>query len=117
MLQRTPPEFQYFEHGLLDTISKSVASTTYTYEGIGNRLNGGGLHPPSQNHLHSKRPQPILFQQLSTIHHPDGNMQTGPVPGTNGLNPGMPVPANATLTWDAENRLLKALVSTTIEAG
>jgi RHS repeat-associated protein len=40
-------------------------------------------------------------------------MTSGPVPGVNGLSPGVPVPANAGLTWDAENRLVKAVVNDT----
>ena len=40
----------------------------------------------------------------------DGNMLTGPVAGAAGMNIGVPVPSNAALTWDAENRLIKAVV-------
>ena len=41
----------------------------------------------------------------------DGNMTTGPVPGANGLTLGVPAPSSATLEWDAENRLVKAVVN------
>jgi len=40
-------------------------------------------------------------------------MTTGPVPGANALNPDVPIPKDATLTWDAENRLVKAVVNGT----
>ena len=42
----------------------------------------------------------------------DGNMKSGPVPGTFGNTPGVQAPANATdLQWDAENRLISATVA------
>jgi len=40
-------------------------------------------------------------------------MTTGPVPGANALNPDVPIPKDATLTWDAENRLVKSIVNGT----
>jgi RHS repeat-associated protein len=89
----------------------------YQYDLIGNRkksAHGAAGLPASDNY------QVNALNQYSQVpnytpqpaHDLDGNLTRGPVPGSNGNNPGVQPPADATnLQWDAENRLVSASVN------
>ena len=129
----TPFSWGYNQRGELTTANRTGNATferSYSYDGIGNRLSAtdhtgsdtnyfadAGATTAGGNALNQYAK--INYPGSTTIepqHDTDGNMETGPVPGVNGLSPGVPIPANATLTWDAENRLVKAvLTSITVE--
>jgi RHS repeat-associated protein len=98
----------------------------YLYDAIGNRRgirigaagvpkeSDGSISPGQGTLIYASNP---LNQYTTVPQVPsapsfdlDGNMTAGPVAGAAGANVGIPVPANAELTWDAENRLVKAVV-------
>jgi RHS repeat-associated protein len=131
----TPFAWGYNLRGELTTATRNGLAAFergYSYDGIGNRLSATdhtgaatsyfadtGATTAGGNALnqYGKINYPGS-NTLQPVHDVDGNMTSGPVPGVNGLSPGVPIPANATLTWDAENRLVKAVVnSTTVNYG
>ena len=99
----------------------------YSYDGVGNRVTATDHNAATTAYFADtsgtdtggnvlNQYGKIDFPGAATIqpvHDADGNMTSGPVPGANGLDPGVPVPVNATLTWDGENRLVEAVVSGT----
>jgi len=99
----------------------------YTYDTIGNRItatantdvtsyfgNSAGTQTGANAlNQYAKITYPASTT-ISPVHDDDGNMTSGPVAGTAGMSPGMPTPTNATLLWDAENRLVKATVGTSV---
>ncbi len=118
----TPLSWGYNATGEVTKADSSVNThdRAYSYDGIGNRLQGSaGVSPASVTTYtpNALNQYSSITDPQSTIHNPvhddDGNLTSGPVPGANGLLPGVPVPANAALTWDAENRLVKAVVNST----
>jgi RHS repeat-associated protein len=126
----TPFSWGYNGRGELTTATRSGNTPferAYSYDGIGNRLTATDDNAALTNYFadavgnnaggntlnqYGKITYPGS-SSLQPVHDDDGNMTSGPVPGATGLLPGVPVPANATLTWDAENRLVKAVVNGT----
>jgi YD repeat-containing protein len=102
----------------------------YLYDSIGNRrgIRIGDVGVPTEPDGSIQANQGTLtyasnpLNQYSTVPQAtaapvfdfDGNMTSGPVPGAAGQTPGIHAPAGAQLTWDAENRLVKAVVAGTI---
>ena len=97
----------------------------YSYDGIGNRLSAtdhnaaltsyfadaaGNTAGGSAINQYARINDPGS-STLQPVYDDDGNLTSGPIPGASGLLPGVPVPANAALTWDAENRPVKAVVN------
>jgi RHS repeat-associated protein len=88
----------------------------FEYDSIGNRKKfaHGTLNLPASdnfqaNALNQYQAVPDFAPQPGF--DPDGNMTSGPVPGTAGNTAGVQPPANATnLQWDAENRLISTTV-------
>jgi RHS repeat-associated protein len=129
----SPFVWGYNDRGELTSATRNGLTAferAYSYDGIGNRLTATDHNAATTSYFADttgtaaggnviNQYEKIEFPGSATIqpvHDADGNMTSGPVPGANGLNPGVPVPANSTLTWDAENRLVKVVVnSTTVE--
>lgn len=124
----TPFAWGYNGRGELTSATRSGSPSfarAYSYDGIGNRLTatdqngattgyfadtGGNTAGGNALNQYASISYPGS-NTLEPVHDADGNLTGGPVPGVNGLSPGVPIPANATLTWDAENRLAKAVVN------
>ena len=112
-----------------DRAGTSSFDRTYTYDAIGNRLTSTDQNAASTHYSADKAtPTPtsganalnqyarVTYPNTSTIdpvHDFDGNMTAGPVPGASALTPGVAVPTDADLTWDAENRLIEVNDGTT----
>ena len=104
----------------------SVNDRGYLYDAIGNRrgIRTGAVGVPTEPDGSISPGQGTLEYSSNSLNQYtalpqfptapafdfDGNMTAGPVAGAAGANVGIPVPANAELTWDAENRLIKAVV-------
>ncbi|MBN8457991.1 MAG: RHS repeat-associated core domain-containing protein [Verrucomicrobia bacterium] len=83
-------------------------SSTASYYGV---LFNGTPSAPGANPLNQYAAIRGQFT-ADPVHDYDGNMTSGPVPGSNGNTPGVQAPANATnIVWDAENRLVSATVA------
>jgi RHS repeat-associated protein len=126
----TPFVWGYNDRGELTSATRNGLTAferAYSYDGIGNRLTATDHNAATTSYFADtastdaggnalNQYEKIEFPGSATIqpiHDADGNMTSGPVPGANGLNPGVPVPANASLTWDGENRLITATVDST----
>ncbi len=84
--------------------SDTAQSRAYQYDGIGNRLSGGGLNPPSQTtYTATALNQYSAIGSISPSYDDDGNATAYPLPAN--------VSANSSLVWDGENRLIQAQVS------
>jgi RHS repeat-associated protein len=91
----------------------------FEYDSIGNRKKfaHGTLNLPASdnfqaNALNQYQAVPDFAPQPGF--DPDGNMTSGPVPGSAGNTPGIQAPADATLIeWDAENRMIACKIGTT----
>jgi RHS repeat-associated protein len=119
----------YDSYGQLDgstNFNNSADDRTYTYDAIGNRLTAtadtdttsywadsgatqAGANPLNQ---YVKTTYPSATS-ITSVHDLDGNLKTGPLPGAAALSPGVPIPSFGELTWDGENRLVKAVVNGT----
>ena len=126
----TPFAWGYNQRGELTAATRNGLTAferAYSYDGIGNRLSATDHTGSATNYFADtggSTPGGNVLNQyakidypgsntLQPVHDDDGNLTTGPVPGVNGLTPGVPIPAGAALTWDAENRLVKAVVNST----
>ena len=125
----TPLNWTYNVRGELITATRAGAPTfdrTYDYDGIGNRksatdstgttnyFNNGGAQSLAGGDAVNQYGK-ISYSGNNDIlptYDFDGNMTTGPVAGTNGFVENVSTPENATLDWDAENRLIGAVVGT-----
>ncbi len=76
----------------------------YQYDGIGNRISGGGFNPPSQtSYTANALNQYSAIGSINPSYDDDGNASAYPLPAN--------VNANSTLIWDGENRLIEAQVT------
>jgi RHS repeat-associated protein len=106
-----------------DRVSSTSFDRSYSYDGIGNRLTSSDQTAATTSYYSDAGTTPGAtgLNQYARVTYPgsvsigpdhddDGNMKEGPVPGANGLNPGVALPTDADLTWDAENRLVEIVV-------
>ena len=83
----------------------SAFNRSYLYDGIGNRTSSTD-NAGTTAYTANAQNQYTAIASLTPTYDLDGNMTAGPVPASPA--------ANATLVWDAENRLVKATVGATV---
>jgi RHS repeat-associated protein len=86
-------------------LSSGTRTNAYQYDAAANRRSttrGGGLHPPSQTtYLVNSVNQYTSIDSFGPSHDANGNLLTGQVPGSAGLQP-------ASFTWNIHNELVTA---------
>jgi len=86
-------------------LSSGTRTNAYQYDAAANRSSttrGGGLHPPSQTtYLVNSVNQYTSIDGFGPSHDANGNLLTGQVPGSAGLQP-------ASFTWNIHNELVTA---------
>jgi len=116
--------WDYNERGeLVQANDQSAANhdRAYQYDAIGNRAKvavDSLTLPITSNYVSNELNQYTAVPSFGSDleFDLDGNMIAGPLPGSAGLDVGVPSPASATLKWDAENRLIEATVAGTTVA-